>query len=153
MLANKHAKIMLVLVFAVLGFMLATQIKTTERQKTINVQRAEELTERLRVVVNALTRMRFCTADGVMEFASKEGAGAAPAGFMPWFEVPGRASADVCVAFGHWSTLGHISRPNLLALDTGCIWGGCLSAMRVDGGRRELLQIDCHDLPGSLQPF
>ena len=109
--------------------------------------------ERLRVVVNALTRMRFCTADGVMEFASKEGAGAAPAGFMPWFEVPGRASADVCVAFGHWSTLGHISRPNLLALDTGCIWGGCLSAMRVDGGRRELLQIDCHDLPGSLQPF
>lgn len=50
MLANKHAKIMLVLVFAVLGFMLATQIKTTERQKTINVQRAEELTERLRVV-------------------------------------------------------------------------------------------------------
>lgn len=109
--------------------------------------------ERLRVVVNALTRLRFCSAAGQMEFASKEGAGAAPAGFMPWFEVPGRASADICVAFGHWSTLGHINSPNLLALDTGCVWGGCLSAMRIDGGRRELLQINCQDLPGTLRPF
>jgi bis(5'-nucleosyl)-tetraphosphatase (symmetrical) len=108
--------------------------------------------DRLRVVVNALTRLRFCTADGRMEFASKEGVGAAPDGFMPWFAVPGRASADVCVAFGHWSTLGHISRPNLLALDTGCVWGGCLSAMRVDGGRRELLQVDCQGLAGVLSP-
>ena len=108
--------------------------------------------DRLRVVVNALTRLRFCTADGRMEFASKEGAGAAPDGFMPWFAVPGRASAEVCVAFGHWSTLGHISRPNVLALDTGCVWGGCLSAMRVDGGRRELLQVDCQGLAGVLSP-
>lgn len=107
---------------------------------------------RLRVVVNALTRLRFCTATGVMEFASKEGTGAALDGFMPWFEVPGRASAAVCVAFGHWSTLGHINRPDLLALDTGCVWGGCLSAVRIDGGRRELLQVDCHDLAGVLDP-
>ena len=62
--------------------------------------------DRLRTVVNALTRLRFCTADGVMEFASKEGAGSAPAGYMPWFDVPGRQSADVTIAFGHWSTLG-----------------------------------------------
>ena len=120
--------------------------------------------DRLRVIVNALTRLRFCTADGRMEFASKEAAGAAPDGFMPWFEVDGRASAQVCVAFGHWSTLGHINRPNLLALDTGCVWGGCLSAVRIDdaidggvGGAnyaqaRTLLQVSCQDLVGVLKP-
>src|SRR5574337_1911375 len=62
--------------------------------------------DRLRVIVNALTRLRFCSADGVMEFATKEGAAAAPAGTLPWFDVPGRKTADVTVAFGHWSTLG-----------------------------------------------
>lgn len=99
--------------------------------------------DRLRVIVNALTRLRFCTAEGDMEFATKEGAGAAPAGYMPWFEVPGRKTAHTTVAFGHWSTLGLQSRPDLLGLDTGCVWGGCLSAMRLDGGRRELLQVKC----------
>lgn len=87
--------------------------------------------DRLRVVVNALTRLRFCTADGDMEFASKEGAGGAPAGCMPWFDVPGRQTANVTVAFGHWSTLGHIHRAGVLSMDTGCVWGGCLSALRV----------------------
>jgi bis(5'-nucleosyl)-tetraphosphatase (symmetrical) len=99
--------------------------------------------ERHRVIINALTRLRFCSAHGDMEFATKEGAGAAPEGYMPWFDVPNRATQDVTVAFGHWSTLGLINRPNLIALDTGCVWGGCLSAMRVDGGRRELVQIEC----------
>jgi bis(5'-nucleosyl)-tetraphosphatase (symmetrical) len=99
--------------------------------------------DRLRVIVNALTRLRFCSADGAMEFATKEGVGGAPEGYMPWFDVPGRRTADVTVAFGHWSTLGHINRPNLIALDTGCVWGGCLSAMQVDGGRRALVQVQC----------
>ncbi|TAG26301.1 MAG: symmetrical bis(5'-nucleosyl)-tetraphosphatase [Burkholderiales bacterium] len=99
--------------------------------------------ERQRVIINALTRLRFCSAEGEMEFATKEGAGAAPEGCMPWFDVPDRATADVTIAFGHWSTLGLINRPNLIALDTGCVWGGCLSAMRVDGGRRELVQVNC----------
>ncbi len=99
--------------------------------------------DRLRVIVNALTRLRFCSAAGEMEFATKEGAGGAPPGFMPWFEVPQRQTAEITVAFGHWSTLGPINRPNLIALDTGCVWGGSLSAMRVDGGRRELVQVPC----------
>jgi bis(5'-nucleosyl)-tetraphosphatase (symmetrical) len=99
--------------------------------------------ERQRVIINALTRLRFCSAQGEMEFATKEGAGAAPEGYMPWFDVPGRATANITVAFGHWSTLGLINRPNLIALDTGCVWGGCLSAMRVDGGGRELVQVNC----------
>ncbi|HEX5805700.1 MAG TPA: bis(5'-nucleosyl)-tetraphosphatase (symmetrical), partial [Macromonas sp.] len=87
--------------------------------------------DRWRVVVNALTRLRFCNAEGVMEFATKDSAAAAPPGFMPWFDVPGRRSADTPVAFGHWSTLGLLHRPKLLALDTGCVWGGCLSAARL----------------------
>jgi bis(5'-nucleosyl)-tetraphosphatase (symmetrical) len=99
--------------------------------------------ERARVIVNALTRLRFCSADGVMDLKTKEGAGAAPAGLMPWFDVPGRATAGQAMAFGHWSTLGLINRADLLALDTGCVWGGQLSAARVDGGRREILQVPC----------
>ncbi|MBC7917271.1 MAG: symmetrical bis(5'-nucleosyl)-tetraphosphatase [Rhodoferax sp.] len=105
--------------------------------------------DRLRVIVNALTRLRFCSAEGVMEFKSTEGAGHAPEGYMPWFEVPGRKTADVAVAFGHWSTLGWLNRPDVLSLDTGCVWGGCLSALRIDalpapqGWRSELIQEQC----------
>ena len=98
---------------------------------------------RWRMVVNTLTRIRFCTADGVLDLKTKEGAGGAPAGCMPWFEVPTRHSLGQPVAFGHWSTLGLVNRPDLLALDTGCVWGGALSAVRVDGGRRELWQVPC----------
>jgi bis(5'-nucleosyl)-tetraphosphatase (symmetrical) len=99
--------------------------------------------DRQRVIINALTRLRFCSTAGEMEFATKEGAGAAPVGYMPWFDVPGRLTVDTTIAFGHWSTLGLINRPHLIALDTGCVWGGCLSAMRIDGGRRELVQVQC----------
>ena len=99
--------------------------------------------DRWRCVVNSLTRLRFCAADGTMEFATKEGAGGAPEGYMPWFEVPGRRTEGTPVAFGHWSTLGLINRDDLLALDTGCLWGGHLTAARVDGATRELIQIAC----------
>lgn len=99
---------------------------------------------RLRVIVNALTRLRFCTTEGEMEFETKEGAEAAPAGYRPWFEVPERHTADVTVAFGHWSTLGWLNRPDVLALDTGCVWGGCLSAVRLGKARaHELIQVKC----------
>jgi bis(5'-nucleosyl)-tetraphosphatase (symmetrical) len=98
---------------------------------------------RWRFIVNALTRMRFCTDDGTLDLKTKEGAHAAPAGFQPWFDIAGRKSAATPIAFGHWSTLGLIDRPDLLALDTGCVWGGRLSAARVDGGRREILQVEC----------
>ena len=104
-------------------------------------------TERLRVIVNALTRIRFCSADGAMEFETKGDANSAPPGFLPWFAVPGRKTASICVAFGHWSTLGLLKQKNLLALDTGCVWGGCLSAVRITpcqtGWDEELIQVRC----------
>jgi len=87
---------------------------------------------RLRVVVNACTRLRFCTAEGVMDFKEKRGPPAAPPGFRPWFEHEHRASAAVTVVCGHWSTLELKLAPNLLMLDSGCLWGGALTAIRLE---------------------
>lgn len=103
--------------------------------------------ERLRCIINAFTRLRFCQADGTMDFSVKEGAAGAPEDLMPWFEVPGRLTEDTPVVFGHWSSLGLVMRPNLLALDTGCVWGGKLSAVRLED--RALFQVDC---PQACQP-
>jgi bis(5'-nucleosyl)-tetraphosphatase (symmetrical) len=91
---------------------------------------------RLRFIINAMTRMRFCFADGSLALRNKRGPENATAGTMPWFDVPGRASASVRVIFGHWSTLGLLRRRRLLGLDTGCVWGGRLTAARLDGPAR-----------------
>lgn len=101
--------------------------------------------ERHRVVVNALTRLRFCTVDGVMDLKTKEGLGKAPDGFLPWFDVPTRRTRDTTIVCGHWSTLGLMMRPDLMALDTGCVWGGRLTAARLapDPADREVIQVDC----------
>ena len=101
--------------------------------------------ERLRVIVNALTRLRFCTPEGVMDLKSSGGPDSAPRGYLPWFDVPGRMTAGTTVAFGHWSTLGYVKRPGLVSLDTGCVWGGCLSALRLGATRQddELIQVEC----------
>lgn len=96
---------------------------------------------RLRVIVNAMTRMRFCTPRGVMEFKSKGEVHKAPPGHLPWFEVPGRRSADAVLVTGHWSALGLKVLPNLLAIDSGCLWGGPLTAIRLED--RTLFQVPC----------
>lgn len=97
--------------------------------------------DRWRCIVNALTRMRFCSADGSMEFDTFEAAAGAPSGYLPWFDVPGRKTEDVTIVFGHWSTLGLTMRPNLLGIDTGCVWGGKLTAVCLED--RTVLQVDC----------
>ena len=119
--------------------------------------------ERLRVIVNALTRMRFCTPDGVMEFSASGSPDDAPAGYLPWFGIPGRKTAGMPIAFGHWSTLGQETfgrhpetagkgmLSNALPLDTGCVWGGCLTAARLIAGKSdkgaawnyELVSVEC----------
>lgn len=104
---------------------------------------------RLRVIVNAMTRMRFCTPAGVMDFHSKGEVANAPPGYMPWFEVPGRRSADAVLVTGHWSALGLRLSPNLLALDSGCLWGGHLTALRLED--RQVFQVDCS--AGEAQPL
>ena len=99
--------------------------------------------ERWRFIINVLTRTRFVSADGTLDLITKDGVGSAPAGFFPWFDAPGRRTQGTPIACGHWATLGLIDRPDLLALDTGCVWGRQLSAARIDGGRREIIQVDC----------
>jgi bis(5'-nucleosyl)-tetraphosphatase (symmetrical) len=98
---------------------------------------------RWRHVINVLTRIRFCHADGALDFKVKDGSASAPPGLVPWFAFPQRASAGTPIAFGHWSTLGLVNRADLLSLDTGCVWGGALTAVRVDDGRREVVQVRC----------
>ena len=99
--------------------------------------------DRWRFVINVLTRIRFCTADGTLDFHAKGGVHTAPPGQHAWFNTPGRRTHGQPIAFGHWSTLGLIDRADLLAIDTGCLWGGALTAVRVDGGRREIVQLRC----------
>ena len=101
--------------------------------------------ERLRLITNTLSRCRFANANDEIELKTKEGSGAAPVGFMPWFEIPGRQTANCLVAFGHWSTMGLVMRDNILALDTGCVWGGSLSAVEIysDGTIGPLSQVEC----------
>lgn len=99
---------------------------------------------RLRVITNALTRLRFCSADGHMEMLTKEGAASAPPGHMPWFDVPGRRTQDAVLAFGHWSTLGWLDRRDVWSLDSGCVWGGCLTALQWQAdGQHTRWQVPC----------
>jgi len=103
----------------------------------------DELTgyKRLRVITNAFTRMRICTLQGEMEFKFKGEVEHIPEGYLPWFDVPNRVTRDATVIFGHWSALGLKITPKVIALDTGCLWGGPMSAIRLED--RQLFQVSC----------
>jgi bis(5'-nucleosyl)-tetraphosphatase (symmetrical) len=87
--------------------------------------------EKLRYIVNCFTRIRFCYADGRLDFAHNGPIGSQPAYLFPWFYAPGRKNADMRIIFGHWSTLGYFQGPNCFAIDTGCLWGGQLTALKL----------------------
>jgi bis(5'-nucleosyl)-tetraphosphatase (symmetrical) len=97
--------------------------------------------DRLRCVVNALTRVRMLAADGTMHLKHKDASARAPAGLVPWFDHPDRATRGTLVVFGHWSTEGLVVRDDAIGLDTGCVWGGQLTALRLED--RALFQVDC----------
>jgi bis(5'-nucleosyl)-tetraphosphatase (symmetrical) len=101
--------------------------------------------DRLRLTCTALTRMRFCNLDGAMDFSTSGGLNSAPPGFMPWFDLPSRKTADITVVFGHWAALGLLMRDNLIGLDSGCVWGEKLSAVRLaaNPADRTLTQVEC----------
>lgn len=105
--------------------------------------------ERLRVVINAMTRMRVCTPDGKMNFVHKGLEKDIPQGYVAWFEAPGRASREATILCGHWSALGLKITDNVLALDTGCLWGGSLTAVRLDD--RKIFQVPCAAGEGTRQ--
>jgi bis(5'-nucleosyl)-tetraphosphatase (symmetrical) len=105
---------------------------------------------RLRFIVNCFTRLRFVGPEGQLDLKHKGKPGSQSAGFVPWFEAPARASASLHVLFGHWSTLGEVTGQTVYALDTGCVWGGRLSALRLDGDDSGAwYSVDC---PGVLRP-
>jgi bis(5'-nucleosyl)-tetraphosphatase (symmetrical) len=97
--------------------------------------------DRWRVIVNAMTRLRVCDASGAMVLGFKGEPGEASEGWTPWFDVPGRRSRGTPVVFGHWSALGLSLRPDLMGLDSGCVWGRALTAVRLHD--RVLFQVEC----------
>lgn len=103
--------------------------------------------DRLRVVVNAMTRLRLCTPDGTMDFSHKTGLHGMPTGYIPWFDVENRASRNTPLIFGHWAALGLLLRPDLLGIDSGCVWGRQLTAVRLED--RQVFQCECTGLSGS----
>jgi bis(5'-nucleosyl)-tetraphosphatase (symmetrical) len=106
--------------------------------------------DRLRVIVNACTRLRFCTPAGAMEFRHSGPPGTQPPGFLPWFDIPDRASHGQKILFGHWASLGEAATaPGVYPLDTGCVWGKRLTALRLDTPAPERISIDC---PGARRP-
>lgn len=106
--------------------------------------------DRLRVIINAMTRLRLCTRTGKMEFQHKSAPRRLPAGYFPWYAIPGRASAGQPLIFGHWSTLGLHAANDVVALDSGCLWGNALSAMRLHD--RKIFQVDCAGMRGTTDP-
>ena len=89
-------------------------------------------TERLRFITNCFTRLRFCHTDGRLDLKYKGTVADAPADLVPWFRIPGRRSAGAKILFGHWSALGYHAGDGVLGIDTGCVWGGRLCAVRLD---------------------
>jgi bis(5'-nucleosyl)-tetraphosphatase (symmetrical) len=87
---------------------------------------------RLRFITNCLTRLRVCTADGRLKLKEKTPLAELKPGLLPWFRLPQRRSRNERIVFGHWSALGFYDQDNVLGLDTGCVWGGALSATRLD---------------------
>lgn len=105
----------------------------------------EELTgwERLRFITNCFTRIRYCDKKGRLNLKQKCAPGDQPDGLFPWFELPKRKNKSADIIFGHWSTLGFKAENGIYALDTGCLWGGQLTALRIDGEEMFRTSIDC----------
>lgn len=107
-------------------------------------------TERLRFIANSLTRLRYCTPDGALALKEKGTLATRPKGMIPWFQYPGRLTRDDRIVFGHWSALGYWSRDNVWGIDSGCLWGGYLTAIRL---RRKRPIVPVHlPCPGYLTP-
>ena len=104
---------------------------------------SESLTgfDRLRFICNVFTRMRYCTQKGELDLSSNGAPGTIPEGTLPWFEITNRQINNEALLFGHWSTLGKVNKENIFPLDTGCVWGGQLTALKLETS--EYISIDC----------
>ena len=103
--------------------------------------------DRLAITVNAMTSIRFCDVQGRMDFQAKTPPGENPPGLYPWYTLKHKRDPGYTVLFGHWAALGYRKMESYIALDSGCVWGGCLTAYRLDDGGEREFQIRCDDLP------
>jgi bis(5'-nucleosyl)-tetraphosphatase (symmetrical) len=101
---------------------------------------------RRRYTINALTRMRYCDTRGRLDYSESGPPGSQPKGLMPWFEVPDRPAGHIQIVFGHWAALGLVRRARITALDSGCVWGGSLTAVRLDKPARPV-RVNCAGMP------
>ncbi|MEN8129798.1 MAG: symmetrical bis(5'-nucleosyl)-tetraphosphatase [Pseudomonadota bacterium] len=99
--------------------------------------------DRLRAITNGLTRLRYCKPDGSMDMKVYTPPGTQAKGLIPWFQAPGRKNAGINIIFGHWAALGFRREPKLIALDSGCVWGGKLTAIRLDRENQDVIAVDC----------
>jgi bis(5'-nucleosyl)-tetraphosphatase (symmetrical) len=99
--------------------------------------------DRNRFAINVFTRLRYCTVDGAVNLKLKAAPQQTPPPWLPWYSHPNRASALARIVFGHWSTLGLLRTQQLIALDTGCVWGGALTAVNLDDPEALPLQVRC----------
>lgn len=99
--------------------------------------------DRLRFVINSFTRMRYCDLDGKLNLKDKGSPGSQRKDSVPWFDIPGRQTVNERILFGHWSTAGRLDRKDVFALDTGCIWGGDLTALQLDAEKPKYISIAC----------
>lgn len=97
--------------------------------------------DRMRAIINVFTRLRFCTPRGTLSFIDKGAPGTQKPGTYPWFAVPGQATRGMRLVFGHWSTLGLCMAPGVFGLDTGCVWGGKLTAMALNEDTPRFVQV------------
>jgi bis(5'-nucleosyl)-tetraphosphatase (symmetrical) len=99
--------------------------------------------DRLRVIINAYTRLRYCDSEGNMDLRPKGPPGSQPPGLLPWFQIPGRRSGELRIVFGHWSTLGLWHHDGVIGLDSACLWGHSLTAARLDIEPVEFFSVAC----------
>lgn len=99
--------------------------------------------DRLRLIVNVFTRLRFCHPDGQADYEHKGPPGSAPRPLIPWFALADRKSRGLRIIFGHWSLLGLWDKDGVIGIDTGCFWGRCLTAVRLGQDERQFTSIDC----------
>ena len=104
--------------------------------------------DRERAIINVFTRMRYCSPRGRIAFEEKGGPGTQQPGLYPWYEVPGRAERDLRIVCGHWSTLGLFIGHGVHAIDTGAVWGGALTALRLDAEGLDLVQVPGRQVAG-----
>ena len=105
--------------------------------------------DRLRVIVNTFTRLRYCDLNGHMDLRPKGPPGSQPPNLLPWFQIPGRHSRELKIIFGHWSELGPWQGNGVIGLDSGCLWGHTLTAVRLDAGPVEFFSVECGPYPSS----